>query len=208
MVHTDIICAQESHLIIDQERSFRLYAQSCDFFFSHGLSQSAGVWVAVRCNIGVMAVKFSEMQGWLLALDLNFASNNLHLINLYAPNDKSKCQDLFAALPSLFTSHTVLIGDFNSVVNVGDRVSQTLDPTSTQLKSLLQCFGFVEPRGSHLFSFSYQHPSISSKKSCLNRIYFNYSEPSIHGFTQYMSFSDHYLVGTYRLPCEDIGPKP
>ncbi len=155
-----------------------------------------------------MAVKFSEMQGWLLVLDLNFGSNNLHLINLYALNDKSEHRDLFAALPSVFTSRTVLMGDFNSVINMGDRVSQTLDPTSAQLKSLLQCFGFVEPRGSHLFSFSYQHPSVSRRKSCIDRIYFNYSEPSIRGFTQYISFSDHYLVGTYRLLCEDIGPKP
>ncbi len=51
----------------------------------------------------------------------------------------------FAALPSLFTSHIVLMVDFNSVVEAGDRVSHSLDSTSTQLKSLLQCFGFVEP---------------------------------------------------------------
>ncbi len=62
-------------------------------FFLYSLSQSAGVWVAVRCNIGVMAIKFTEMQGQLLALDLNFGSNNLCLINLYALNDKFECQD-------------------------------------------------------------------------------------------------------------------
>ena len=33
VVHADIICAQESHLVADQERSFRLHAQSYDFFF-------------------------------------------------------------------------------------------------------------------------------------------------------------------------------
>ena len=57
----DIICVQESHLTASQENSFRLYAQSYDFFFSHRISQSAGVWVAVRQNIGIMAVKSSEV---------------------------------------------------------------------------------------------------------------------------------------------------
>ena len=99
------------------------------------------------------------------------------------------------------------MGDFNSVVDAGDRASHTLDHTSAQLCSLLQCFNFVEPRGSHLFSFSYQHPSVLNRKSYLDRIYFNYSIASSRGYTQYMSFSDHYLVGTYNLLCEDMGPK-
>ena len=65
----DIICIQESHLTAQQECSFCLHAQSFDFFFSHGSSNSAGVLVAFRCNIGVIPIKAAELLGRLLAID-------------------------------------------------------------------------------------------------------------------------------------------
>lgn len=113
-----------------------------------------------------MAVKSAEFPSHLLAVNLTLGSEVTRLINIYAPNNAT----FFSKLPQLFTNHTVL-GDFNSVISMADRNSHALDATSGQLQSLLKCFDFVEPKGSHLYSFSYQHPSLSNRKSHLDRIY-------------------------------------
>lgn len=51
----DMICLKEMHLLPEQEYSYKLHAQSHDFFFSHGTSASVGVCVAVRrlCNVNI-----------------------------------------------------------------------------------------------------------------------------------------------------------
>ncbi len=49
---TDIICLQETHLATTQEYSFKIHAQSYDWYFSHGSSNSAGVAVAVHRHTG------------------------------------------------------------------------------------------------------------------------------------------------------------
>ena len=82
----DVICVQETHLTPAQEYSFRIFAQSYDFTFSHGTSNSAGIFVAVRRNTGVMAVKSGEIPGRLLALDLNHQGDSFWVINVYALN--------------------------------------------------------------------------------------------------------------------------
>ena len=43
----DVITFQETHLTKDQERSFGLFAQGFDKFYSHGSTQSGGILVAV-----------------------------------------------------------------------------------------------------------------------------------------------------------------
>ena len=70
MPRRDIICLQETHLCQEQEYSSKLYAQSYDFWFSHGSSNSAGVCVCVQCGLGVNTVKVGEVPGHLLALHL------------------------------------------------------------------------------------------------------------------------------------------
>ena len=60
--------------------------------------------------------------------------------------------------------------------------------------------------GSHRYSFTYYHPAVATQKCRLDRIYLNFPMPRCRGFSQHVSFSDHYLVGTYFLPDEDKGP--
>ncbi len=66
---SDILCIQEMHLISQQEFAFTNYAQSYDFFFSHGTSNSAGVFVAVCRSSGIIMHKMGEIPGYLLVLD-------------------------------------------------------------------------------------------------------------------------------------------
>ncbi len=104
------------------------------------------------------------------------------------------------------SDQTVLLGDFNSVIDRMDRVSGNLDQTSALLHDLLMANSFVEPNGTHHFSFTYHHPSLAMHKSRLDCIYINFSIISLSGYCQHVPFSDHYLVGLFKLPDSDKGP--
>ncbi len=67
---TDVICIQETHLDINQEFAFCLYAQGYDYFFSHGTTASAGVLVVVRRCSGYQVDKVGEIPGHMVALDI------------------------------------------------------------------------------------------------------------------------------------------
>ena len=102
----------------------------------------------------------------------------------------------------------MLLGDFNSVVAPGDCLSQWLDTTSLQLHQILNAHNFIEPPGSHLHTFTYHHPAIPSRKSCLDHIYVNFVAPHLHRFTLHTAFSDHYAVGLFLNKKTDKGPHP
>lgn len=99
----------------------------------------------------------------------------------------------------------MVLGDFNSVMDQKDHKSFKLDPTSVQLSSILRTYQLVEPEGVHYQSYTYHHPSLADRKSRLDRIYVNYLSPHLWGYSQHVSFSDHYLVGICLLCLVDMG---
>ncbi len=179
----DIICIQESHLMAQQECSFSLHAQSFDFFFSHGSSNSAGVLVAFRCNTGVIPVKAAEIAGRLLVIDFDLDQCRTRLINLYALNNLGERATFFQDCFKLITDCMILLGDFNSVEHITDHFSQRLDDTSSLLNSSLDLYHFSELMGSHRYLFTYHHPTVATCKSRLDRIYLNFSMPRCQGFS-------------------------
>ncbi len=52
--NSDVICLQETHLIEQQEYTFKLHFQSYDWFFAHGTSNSAGIAVGVCHSAGLI----------------------------------------------------------------------------------------------------------------------------------------------------------
>ena len=71
---TDVICLQETHLSVGQEYTFSLYAQSFDFFFSHGTRASAGLVIAIHRPVILNAVKTFEIRGHMLVVDAETAN--------------------------------------------------------------------------------------------------------------------------------------
>ncbi len=69
--------------------SFQLHGQSYDCFFSFGTSNSEGVGVAIKRNLGLRVERVAEVSGRLLIVDLEgqIGQDRLQIINLYAPND-------------------------------------------------------------------------------------------------------------------------
>ena len=113
----------------------------------------------------------------------------------------------FSDIPKYFTDNMVILGDFNSVESPSDHASGNLDPTSSFLHSLITVWNLKELKGSHLKTFTYHHPSVSTRKSRIDHIYGNGSWMGHLGFSYHISVSDHYLVGTHLLPTKDVGPK-
>ncbi len=85
LLRSDVICLQEIHLVPKQLFAFKLHAQAYDWFFSLGMSNSAGVVVGVKHSVGVIVNKAGEILGHLL--DLDFVNLKQHLICIYAPTD-------------------------------------------------------------------------------------------------------------------------
>ena len=154
IVHVDVICVQEMHLTPSQEYAFWLHAPGFDFFFEHGESNSAGVLVVVNRHKGVVVDKVTLGDGRYLVLDIKTKDQEMHLINLYAPNIPKSRKTFFQHIFGLCNSQTIMMGDFNSVEASLDCLSGNLDPTSDLLSSLLFNHRLKELDGSHKFSFT------------------------------------------------------
>ncbi len=76
-----------------QEYAFTKFAQSFNFFFSHGTTNSGGVYFAVHRLLGVIVYKSFEIPGHLLVLDLERAPNDTptRIIGIYAPSLFKEC---------------------------------------------------------------------------------------------------------------------
>ncbi len=111
IVKKDIICLQETHLMPDQEFSFQLCAQSYDFFYSHGTSNSCGVLTAVKQSLGIMAIKTVGISGRLLVLDLTLIdSTMIRVINVYASTNSHERLLFFKDLPQFFSEKNGITG--------------------------------------------------------------------------------------------------
>ena len=61
----DVICLQEMHVTPNQVYAFQLHCQSYDWIFSFGSSNSAGVGVAIKRNLGKKMLKIADIPGRL-----------------------------------------------------------------------------------------------------------------------------------------------
>ena len=131
----------------------------------------------------------------------------LRIVNIYAPNEMTSHADFFQNILEFVEGDSVLLGDFNSIILGKDRFSGKLDRTSELLGTILRDLEFDEIPGQHQGIFIYHHPSISERKSQLDRIYINFINKRLKGYASYASCSDYYLVGLFEIPLEDFGLK-
>ncbi len=124
---------------------------------------------------------------------------------MYAPNSSLEQNKFFQDMNNYVREKTILLGDFNSVTQPCDWQSKCLDATSNNLSQSLSDHGLFEPPGCQHHIFTYHHPSIISCKSCLDHIYLNFDMKGLRGYSHHVSFSDHYLVGTFITLDEDRG---
>ena len=98
---TDIIAVQETHLTTEQEYAFKLHAQSYEIFFSHGTSQTTGIFLAVRRNHGIHVVHHVAINAHIQFLDVTYNETNYRIINLYAPTAVDRRKQCYAELQCL-----------------------------------------------------------------------------------------------------------
>ncbi len=201
----NVVAVQETHLTADLERSFQLYAQNFEFWFSHGTSQSGGVLIAVRRNCGLTCSKVSEIPGYILQLNIDFQGESTKVINVYGHPDYRIRWDHFQWLERNVIGHNIiLLGDFNSVCSTADRKPGRLDPTSLQLCEVLSALGVSELEGTR--TYTYQHQSLVDRKSRLDRIYVSKEWlGKFYTYSQWWSGSDHCAIVMHKKS-EDRGP--
>ncbi len=102
------------------EFTFQLHAQGYDFYFSHSTPASAGVCTAVRCSLGVTAVKLKGIPRRLLPLDLQKNGKTLCILNVYALNVLIECKEFFGEMEKLVFRNVMVLGDFNCVTDKQD----------------------------------------------------------------------------------------
>ena len=90
-----MITFQETYLTQQLENKFSLCAQTFEVFYSHSTSQSAGVLVAIKWNLG-LHVKYSDkIEGHAICLDIQGESEEFQVISVYAPNDSRQRKQFF-----------------------------------------------------------------------------------------------------------------
>ena len=134
------------------------------------MTNSGGMCIAIHRSLGVIMCKSFDIPGHMLVLDLDGTPNNAPkcIIGIYAPSISQECSSFFYQVFDHVASHTVLLGDFNSMTDGMDRFSGTLDKTSSQLSHLLNMHSFTELQGSHHYTFTSHHPTVSHRKSRLD----------------------------------------
>ncbi len=74
-----------------------------------------------------------------------------------------------------------------------DHISGNLDATCTQLAMYLEIWNIFEPSGSRIYT--YQHPSMKDRKSCIDQIYVPKDLcQQTYTYSQWTSLSDHIMV--------------
>ena len=86
---------------------------------------------------GIIVNKVTLGDGHFLVLDIKNTDQEVHLINLYAPNVPKNRKMFFQHIFHFCNQRTIMMGDFNSIEISLDCLSGNLDPTSELLTSLL-----------------------------------------------------------------------
>ncbi len=161
----------------------------------------------MKWNSVIKVTRCGEIKGHLLALDVELSVGSIQIVGIYAPLLANLRFSFFQKIEDLFTDKMILIGDFNSITSSIVRLSGNLDHTSLMLSNILEKWMLKEPMGSQLQTFSYHHPSLTTRKSCIDHIYLNFIS-NVKAYSTPVSFSDHCAVGIIQQCNKIKGPRP
>ena len=117
----DIIMLQETHTIPSDEQFWHSHWGG-KIIFSHGASNSKGVAILFRKNLGFrIKSKFSDTQGRILGAHIILENRDILLVNVYAPNDDDP--SFFDQLQDYIDQYDraldkIIGGDFNLVLDI------------------------------------------------------------------------------------------
>ena len=115
----DIALLQEVHSIKTKEKIFKSEWRG-DIIFSHGESNARGVALLIKQNLAVKVMKINkDDQGRKLDVTLQIDSQEIRLINVYAPNvdDVGFFSSLFENVYQAEEDHVIIAGDLNVLLN-------------------------------------------------------------------------------------------
>ncbi len=123
-----------------------------------------GVLTAIRRNCGIELCHSRGEQDHFLHCVIKYEEICYNIYNVYAPNDSLEHLAFFEGISKQLVDNYVLLGgDFNSVIDENDCLSQKTDATLHALLELLTRHDLLEPDGHK--QYTYQHPMIAKRKS-------------------------------------------
>ena len=117
---SDILCIQESHSEINDERIWE-NEWGGKVYFCHGSTNSRGCMMCIKRSNFMPEVKKIKMStdGRYICCDMLYAGTTFNLINVYAPNkDSPGFFEEMLHCSEDFSEKKVIIGDFNLTLNI------------------------------------------------------------------------------------------
>ena len=154
--NSKVIFLQETHLTPDQEYIFARTAPGFSIYHSFGLSNSAGILTAIKRNCGLQVNHIEAKDGHFLCYSVTWEEEIYDLLNIYALNNLSERKVFFSFVDTKLQAQNVLLaGDFNSVIDPSDRITNKLEDISLLLKDILERKSLDEPKGRRQFTYIY-----------------------------------------------------
>lgn len=118
--YVDILCLQETFWneefcnTISHLWNGKIYISSCDN------SNRRGVAILINRSIAnSTSIINSDTEGRIIQINVNIESENINIVNIYAPNNVTERKIFFNAMETYMSTsvHNLLIGDFNCVLD-------------------------------------------------------------------------------------------
>ena len=128
-LNCNIICLQETHSTMEDEKLWSMQWGPGEIFFSHGTSNARGVCILIsdRNKILEPKIAFTDTEGRVLGILLKIGNKQILLVNIYAPNTDSPefFESLFENIAKTNYTELILVGDYNLVIDpVTDRIDK------------------------------------------------------------------------------------
>ena len=113
----DILFLQETHSITNDEVLW-MQEWGGNIIYAHGSSNSRGVAMLIKYHVNITIEDVNRQDGRLLVAKVTFASKQILLCNIYAPNDDNVpfFENVFAVLADTYYTDIIIGGDFNFIV--------------------------------------------------------------------------------------------
>ena len=115
----DMILLQETHSTKAMEKMWRS-SWGGRISFAHGDSNARGVCILIRKKAPIKVLRnYTDSQGRMLIVDIEYQGLNISVCNIYAPNDDDVgfFTQVFAQLNNTGSFNRIIGGDFNLVLN-------------------------------------------------------------------------------------------
>lgn len=131
----DILCLQETHWTDTFIEKYK-YMINGNVLYSNASDGYKGVAFIINKDIySKINSSESDENGRIIKISIDIEDNVIDIVNVYAPNIIADRYDFFESMSNIVTNeNTIIVGDFNTVLNPSDRPSRKLEADKSRDK--------------------------------------------------------------------------